>query len=232
MYRGVVEDFAADVLPLQGFAPSCACVVAVICEIGQPGGWRTPTTALCARRAGASRLPSDGPRPLLPTSTLARGAREAKNRHPSATMEPRSPLLRRASRGGRSPTPSPRVDRRRARVPLVSACAIRMCRGGGFLPGCFLFSGRRACFVGSLRGKEGAGCRAPRISDRYRVLLWAWKAGDGWFVLVDASSELDSLASVLQVASLEFLINFQNAGRPGLASCPQLVLARRAQTIA
>ena len=121
--------------PLQGFAPSCACVVAVICEIGQPGGWRTPTTALCARRAGASRLPSDGPRPLLPTSTLARGAREAKNRHPSATMEPRSPLLRRASRGGRSPTLSPRVDRRRARVPLVSACAIRMCRGGG-LPGC------------------------------------------------------------------------------------------------
>ena len=192
MYRGVVEDFATDVLPLQGFAPSCACVVAVICEIGQPGGWRTPTTALCARRAGASRLPSDGPRPLLPTSTLARGAREAKNRHPSATMEPRSPLLRRASRGGRSPTPSPRVDRRRARVPLVSACAIRMCRGGGFLPGCFLFSGRRACFVGSLRGKEGAGCRAPRISDRYRVLLWAWKAGDGWFILVDASSELNS----------------------------------------
>ena len=192
MYRGVVEDFAADVLPLQGFAPSCACVVAVICEIGQPGGWRTPTTALCARRAGASRLPSDGPRPLLPTSTLARGAREAKNRHPSATMEPRSPLLRRASRGGRSPTLSPRVDRRRARVPLVSACAIRMCRGGGFLPGYFLPSGRRACFVGSLRGKEGAGCRAPRISDRYRVLLWAWKAGDGWFDLVGASSKLNS----------------------------------------
>ena len=24
MYRGVVEDFGADVLPLQGFAPSCA----------------------------------------------------------------------------------------------------------------------------------------------------------------------------------------------------------------
>ena len=194
MYRGVVEDFATDVLPLQGFAfaPSCACVVAVICEIGQPGGWRTPTTALCARRAGASRLPSDGPRPLLPTSTLARGAREAKNRHPSATMEPRSPLLRRASRGGRSPTLSPRVDRRRARVPLVSACAIRMCRGGGFLPGCFLFSGRRACFVGSLRGKEGAGCRAPRISARDRVLLWAWKAGDGWFNLVGASSKLNS----------------------------------------
>ena len=142
MYRGVVEDFATDVLPLQGFAfaPSCACVVAVICEIGQPGGWRTPTTALCARRAGASRLPSDGPRQLLPTSTLARGAREAKNRHPSATMEPRSPLLRRASRGGRSPTLSPRVDRRRARVPLVSACAIRMCRGGGLPSGvlCFL----------------------------------------------------------------------------------------------
>ena len=194
MYRGVVEDFARYrcAEPLQGFAPSCACVVAVICEIGQPGGWRTPTTALCARRAGASRLPSDGPRPLLPTSTLARGAREAKNRHPSATMEPRSPLLRRASRGGRSPTLSPRVDRRRARVPLVSACAIRMCRGGGFLPGRFLPSGRRACFVGSLRGKEGAGCRAPRISARDRVLLWAWKAGDGWFVLVDALSELSS----------------------------------------
>ena len=192
MYGGVFEDFATDVLPLQGFAPSCACVVAVICEIGQPGGWRTPTTALCARRAGASRLPSDGPRPLLPTSTLARGAREAKNRHPSATMEPRSPLLRRASRGGRSPTLSPRVDRRRARVPLVSACAIRMCRDGGFLPGCFLPSDRRACFVGSLRGKEGAGCRAPRISARDRVLLWAWKAGDGCFVLVEASSELNS----------------------------------------
>ena len=178
MYRGVVEDFATDVLPLQGFAPSCACVVAVICEIGQPGGWRTPTTALCARRAGASRLPSDGPRPLLPTSTLARGAREAKNRHPSATMEPRSPLLQRASRGGRSPTLSPRVDRRRARVPLVSACAIHMCRGGG-LPGCCVPSGRRACFVGSLRGKEGAGCRAPRISARDRVILWLGTLGTG-----------------------------------------------------
>ena len=163
MYRGVVEDFATDVLPLQGFAPSCACVVAVICEIGQPGGWRTPTTALCARRAGASRLPSDGPRPLLPTSTLARGAREAKNRHPSATMEPRSPLLRRASRGGRSPTLSPRVDRRRARVPLVSACAIRMCRGGG-LPGGFLPSARRACFVGEPPPRrEGAWAAARRL---------------------------------------------------------------------
>ena len=134
----------------------------MICEIGQPGGWRTPTTALCARRAGASRLPSDGPRPLLPTSTLARGAREAKNRHPSATMEPRSPLLRRASRGGRSPTLSPRVDRRRARVPLVSACAIRMCRGGG-VSGWFLPSGRRPCFVGSLRGARARG-RVGRVA--------------------------------------------------------------------
>ena len=190
MCRGVVEDFARYrcAEPLQGFAPSCACVVAVICEIGQPGGWRTPTTALCARRAGASRLPSDGPRPLLPTSTLARGTREAKNRHPSATMEPRSPLLRRASRGGRSPTPSPRVDRRRARVPLVSACAIRMCRGGG-VPGGFLSSGRRPYFVGSLRGARARG-RAG-FSARDRVLLWAWKAGDGWFDLVEASSKLD-----------------------------------------
>ena len=178
MYRGVVEDFAADVLPLQGFAPSCACVVAVICEIGQPGGWRTPTTALCARRAGASRLPSDGPRPLLPTSTLARGAREAKNRHPSATMEPRSPLLRRASRGGRSPTLSPRVDRRRARVPLVSACAIRMCRGGG-LPVCFLPSGRRACFVGSLRGARARGPRRADFSASDRVILWLGTLGTG-----------------------------------------------------
>ena len=149
MYGGVFEDFATDVLPLQGFAfaPSCACVVAVICEIGQPGGWRTPTVLLCARRAGALSRHREGPLPLLPTSTLARGTREAKNRHPSATMEPRSPLLRRASRGGRSPTQSLRVDRRRARVPLVSACAIRMCRGGG-LPGGFLPSARRACFIG------------------------------------------------------------------------------------
>ena len=191
MYRGVVEDFATDVLPLQGFAPSCACVVAVICEIGQPGGWRTPTTALCARRAGASRLPSDGPRPLLPTSTLARGAREAKNRHPSATMEPRSPLLRRASRGGRSPTPSPRVDRRRARVSLCK------CRCHSYLPrrrasfrGVVLPSGRRPYFVGSLRGARARG-RAG-FSARDRVLLWAWKAGDGWFDLVGASSKLNS----------------------------------------
>ena len=179
MYRGVVEDFATDVLPLQGFAPSCACVVAVICEIGQPGGWRTPTTALCARRAGASRLPSDGPRPLLPTSTLARGTREAKNRHPSATMEPRSPLLRRASRGGRSPTLSPRVDRRRARVPLVSACAIRMCRDGGFLPGCFLPSDRRACFVGSLRGARARWPRRADFSASDRVLLRLGTLGTG-----------------------------------------------------
>ena len=191
MYRGVVEDFATDVLPLQGFAPSCACVVAVICEIGQPGGWRTPT-ATCARRAGALSRRKGGPRPLLPTSTRAREARRGPKNRDTTTKVWRSLRLRQASRGGRSPTPSPRVDRRRARVPLVSACAIRMCRGGGFLPGCFLPSGRRACFVGSLRGKEGAGCRAPRISARDRVLLWAWKAGDGWFVLVDASSELNS----------------------------------------
>ena len=171
MYRGVVEDFAADVLPLQGFAPSCACVVAVICEIGQPGGWRTPTTALCARRAGASRLPSDGPRPLLPTSTLARGAREAKNRHPSATMEPRSPLLRRASRGGRSPTLSPRVDRRRARVPLVSACAIRMCRGGG-LPGGF-------CLPLGARALLGASVAPGRVAAPAFLLEIAFSCGLG-----------------------------------------------------
>ena len=61
-----------------------------------------------------------------------------------------SPLLRHASRGAPSPTPSPRVDHGRARVPLVIACAIRICRGGVF-PGCFLPSGRRPCFVGSLR---------------------------------------------------------------------------------
>ena len=178
MYRGVVEDFATDVLPLQGFAPSCACVVAVICEIGQPGGWRTPTTALCARRAGASRLPSDGPRPLLPTSTLARGAREAKNRHPSATMEPRSPLLRRASRGGRSPTPSPRVDRRRARVsPCKCLCHSYLPRRRASFRGVVLPSGRRPYFVGSLRGARARG-RAG-FSARDRVLLWLGTLGTG-----------------------------------------------------
>ena len=191
MYRGVVEDFGTDVLPLQGFAPSCACVVAVICEIGQPGGWRTPTTALCARRAGASRLPSDGPRPLLPTSTLARGAREAKNRHPSATMEPRSPLLRRASRGGRSPTLSPRVDRRRARVSLCKClCHSYLPRRRASFRGVVLPSGRRPYFVGRFRGARARG-RAG-FSARDRVLLWAWKAGDGWFDLVGASSKLNS----------------------------------------
>ena len=165
MYRGVVEDFATDVLPLQGFAPSCACVVAVICEIGQPGGWRTPTTALCARRACASRRPSDGPRPLLPTSTRARRARRGPKMR-DATKVRRSQRSPQDSRGAPSETPSPRVDRRRARVPLVSACAIRMCRRGGFLPGCFLSSGRRPCFGGSLRGARARGRAGFSARDR------------------------------------------------------------------
>ena len=116
--------------------------------LGQPGGWSTPTTALCARRAGALSRRKEGPLPSQSTSTLARARRGPKKRHPSATMG--SPLLRHASRGAPSPTPSPRVDHGRARVPLVIACAIRICRGGVF-PGCFLPSGRRPCFVGSFR---------------------------------------------------------------------------------
>ena len=85
-----------------------------------------------------------------------------------------------------------------------------MCRGGGFLPGCFLPSGRRACFVGSLRGKEGAGCRAPRISARERVLLWAWKAGDGWFGLVGASRVGQRWLSSVSYRPLVFNL-FKNA---------------------
>ena len=146
--------------------------------LGQPGAWSTPTTALCARRAGALSRHKDGPRPLLPTSTLAREARRGPKNRDATTKVWRSSRLRQASRGGRSPTPSPRVDRRRARVPLVSACAIRMCRGGG-LPGCFLPSGRRACFVGSLRGARARGPRRADFSASDRVILWLGTLGTG-----------------------------------------------------
>ena len=152
------------------------CVVAV-CEIGQPGGWRTPTVP-CARRACASPRHKDGPRPLLPTSTLARAAREAKNLHPSATMEPRSPRLRHASRGGRSPTQSLRVDRRRA---CVSPCK---CLRYSYVPRRRLPSGvfsafRSAPFVGSLRGARARWPRRADFSASDRVLLRLGTLGTG-----------------------------------------------------
>ena len=177
MYRGVVEDFATDVLPLQGFAPSWACVVAVICEIGQPGGWRTPTVLLCARRAGALSRPKEGPRPLLPTSTLARARRDPKNRD-ATTKVWRSPRSPQDSRGGRSPTPSPRVDRRRARVsPCKCLCHSYLPRRRASFRGVVLPSGRRPYFVGSLRGARARG-RAG-FSARDRVLLWLGTLGTG-----------------------------------------------------
>ena len=167
------------------------CVVAVICEIGQPGGWRTPTTAPCARRAGALSRHKDGPRPLLPTSTLAREARRGPKNRDATTKVWRSSRLRQASRGGRSPTPSPRVDRRRARVSLCKClCHSYLPRRRASFRGVVLPSGRRPYFVGRFRGARARG-RAG-FSARDRVLLWAWKAGDGWFDLVGASSKLNS----------------------------------------
>ena len=70
-------------------------------------------------------------------------------------------------------------------VSFVCAAAAASFWGVSFLP-----VGARVLLGAS--AAKGTGCRAPRISARDRVLLWAWKAGDGWFVLVDASSELNS----------------------------------------
>ena len=79
------------------------------------------------------------------------------------------------------------------------------------------------------RGRVAAPAFQLEIAFSCGLERWGRVVRFGWR-LEQVDSSL--LASILQVASLEFLINFQNAGRPGLASCPQLVLARRAQTIA
>ncbi len=68
---------------------------------------------------------------------------------------------------------------------MVFVCAAAAC----FLDGCASFRSAPV-LVGSLRGARARG-RAG-FSARDRVLLWAWKAGDGWFGLVDASIELES----------------------------------------
>jgi len=76
------------------------------------------------------------------------------------------------------------------------------------------------------RGRVAAPAFQLEIAFSCGLERWGRVVRFGWR-LEQVDSSL--LASILQVASLEFLINFQNAGRPGLASCPQLVLARRAQ---
>ena len=93
-----------------------------------------------------------------------------------------------------------------------------MCRGGG-LPGCFLPSAWRACFVGSLRGARARGPRRADFSARDRALF---RLGtDGWFALADASGKLDASPSVLQGARFLFFSKTSTAGQAG---CP----ARRA----
>ena len=155
---------------LRGFAPAPSCVLCSSSQKGQPGGWRTPTVLLCARRAGALSRHREGPLPLLPTSTLAREARRGPKNRDATTKVWRSSRLRQASRGGRSPTPSPRVDRRRARVsPCKCLCHSILPRRRASFRGVVLPSGRRPYFVGSLRGARARG-RAG-FSARDRVLL-------------------------------------------------------------
>ena len=71
-------------------------------------------------------------------------------------------------------------------MPVVFVCAAAAC----FLDGCASFRSAPV-LVGSLRD---ARVRGPRrlFCYRSRSLLWAWKAGDGLFGLVDASIELES----------------------------------------
>ena len=54
-----------------------------------------------------------------------------------------------------------------------------MCRGGG-VSGWFLPSGRRPCFVGSLRGTRERGPRRALRNFPAVVFLGTWNAMDGW----------------------------------------------------
>ena len=166
-------------VPLEPVEPSWAVLRRRRLFLGQPGGWSTPTTALCARRAGALSRRKEGPLPSQSTSTRARARRGPKNRLPSATMEPRSSLAARFARRAVADA------RRRARPPArarsqAKACAVHMCRRGGGLPGCFLLSAWRACFVGS----PGARARARHCQRSFPL---CGSSARGWFGLLPTS---------------------------------------------